>query len=102
MKTIFTEFFFVYLRAERHDKVATIIFYSARAVSHAAVQTYRLCYIGSQLSPRPAININRFNLCTVVEKPTTLEAGTQKVGGKISISGRIRTLGSQSDFRVKN
>jgi hypothetical protein len=37
-----------------------------------------------------------------VEKPTALEAGTQKVGGKIRISGRIRTLGSQSDFRVKN
>jgi hypothetical protein len=43
MKTIFTEFFFVYLRAERHDKVATIILYFARAVSHATVQTDRLC-----------------------------------------------------------
>ena len=82
-KTFFTEFFFVYLRAESHNKVATIIFYFARAVSHAAVRTGRLCYIGSQLSPRPAIN--RFNLCTVVEKPTALEPGTQKVGGKIRI-----------------
>jgi len=62
----------VYLRAESHNKVATIIFYFARAVSHAAVRTDRLCYIGSQLSPRPAIN--RFNLCTVVEKPTALES----------------------------
>jgi len=83
MKTIFTKFFFVYLRAESHNKVATIIFYFAKAVSHAAVWTDRLCYIGSQLSPRPVIN--RFNLCTVVEKPTALEPGTQKVGGKIRI-----------------
>jgi hypothetical protein len=37
-----------------------------------------------------------------VEKPTALEAGTQKVGGKIRISGRFRTLYSQSDFRGKN
>jgi hypothetical protein len=36
-----------------------------------------------------------------VEKPTALEAGSQKVGGKIRISGRIRTLYSQSDFRGK-
>jgi hypothetical protein len=79
MKTIFTEFFFVYLRAERHDKVATIIFYSARDVSHAAVQTDRLCYIRSPLSPRPTIN--RCNLNTVAVKLTTPEAGTQKVGG---------------------
>jgi hypothetical protein len=90
----------VYLRAESHNKVATIIFYFARAVSHAAVRTDRLCYIESLLSPRPALN--RFNLCTVVEKLTALEAGTQKVGGKIRISRQIRTLGSQSDFRVKN
>ncbi len=34
MKTIFTEFFFVYLLAERYNKVATIIFYFARTVSH--------------------------------------------------------------------
>ena len=88
------------MRAESHNKVATVIFYFARAVSHAAIQTDRLCYIESQLSPRPAIN--RFNLCTVAEKPTTSEAGTQKVGGKIRISGRIRTLYSQSDFRGKN
>ena len=60
----------MYLRAKSHNKVATIIFYFVRAVSHAAVQTGRLCYIASQLSPRPAIN--RFNLCTVAEKLTTL------------------------------
>ncbi len=57
------------------------MFYFARAVSHAAVQTDRLCYIWSQLSPRPTV-INRFNLCKVPEKLTTLQAGTQKVGGK--------------------
>ena len=33
--------FFVYLRAERHDKVVTIIFYFARAVSHATVRSDR-------------------------------------------------------------
>jgi hypothetical protein len=49
-------------------------------VSHAAVQTDRLCYIRSPLSPRPAIN--RCNLNTVAGKLTTPEAGTQKVGGK--------------------
>jgi hypothetical protein len=100
MEIIFTEFIFAYLLAKCHKKVATIIFYFARAVSHAAVRTDRLCYIKSPLSPRPAIN--RFNLCTVPEKLTTLQAGTQKVGGKKRISGRIRTLGSKSDFRVKN
>ncbi len=46
----------MHLRAESHNKVATIIFYFAKAVSHAAVQTDRLCYIESQLSPRPAID----------------------------------------------
>jgi hypothetical protein len=44
MKTIFSEFIFVYLLAERHNKVPTIIFYFARAVSHATVQTDGLCY----------------------------------------------------------
>ncbi len=39
MKTIFTELFCVYLRADSHNKVATFIFYFARAVSHATVQT---------------------------------------------------------------
>jgi hypothetical protein len=99
MKTIFTEFLCVYLRAESHNKVAKIIFYYARAVSHAAIPTDRLCYIESLLSPRPTIN--RFNLCTVPEKLTTLQAGTQKVGGKKRISGRIKKLYSQSDFRGK-
>ena len=100
MEIIFTEFIFAYSLAKCHKKVATIIFYFARAVSHAAVRTDRLCYIRSPLSPRSAIN--RFNLCTVPEKLTTLQAGTQKVGGKKRISGRIRTLGAKSDFRVKN
>ena len=90
----------MYLRAESHNKVATIIFYFVRAVSHAAVRTDRLCYIRSPLSPRSAINW--FNLCTVPEKLTTLQTGTQKVGGKKRISGRIRKLYSQSDFRGKN
>ncbi len=45
MKTIFSEFFFVYLRAESHNKVATIIFYFARVVRHATVHTDRLCYL---------------------------------------------------------
>ena len=90
----------MYLRAESHNKVAKIIFYFARAVSHAVVQTDRLSYIKSQLSPRPAIN--RFNLCTVLEKLTTLQEGTQKVGGKKRISGRIRKLYYQSDFRGIN
>jgi hypothetical protein len=36
-----------------------------------------------------------------MEKPTALEAGIHKVGGKIRISGRIRTLYSQSDLRAK-
>jgi len=40
----FYHFFFAYLLAECHKKVATIIFYFARAVSHATVQTDRLCY----------------------------------------------------------
>jgi len=57
-------------------------------------------FFWSALAPRPPIN--RCNLNTVAEKPTTPEAGTQKVGGKIRISGRIRTLYSQSDFRGKN
>jgi hypothetical protein len=37
-----------------------------------------------------------------VEKPTALEAGSQKVSSKIWILGRIRTLYSQSDFMGKN
>jgi hypothetical protein len=43
----------VYLRAESHNKVATIIFYLARAVSHAAVQTGRLCFNLVSAPPRP-------------------------------------------------
>jgi hypothetical protein len=42
-ENIFFRIFFVYLRAESHNKVATNIFYFARAVSHAAVRTDRLC-----------------------------------------------------------
>ena len=47
----FYRIFFVYLRAERHNEVATIIFYFASAVSHATVQTDRLCSIYSALPP---------------------------------------------------
>jgi hypothetical protein len=36
---------YAHLIAECHKKVVTIIFYFARAVSHATVQTDRLCYI---------------------------------------------------------
>ena len=78
------------------------VFYFARAVSHAAVQTDRLCYIRSQLSPRPAIN--RFNLCTVPEKLTTLQAGTQKDAGKKEFragsesSTQRAILGAKIDF----
>ncbi|MFN9910826.1 MAG: hypothetical protein ACK56F_32750 [bacterium] len=56
-------------------------------------------FFWSALSPRPPIccNIN-----TVAGKLTTPEAGTQKVGAKLMISGRIRKLYSQSDFRGKN
>ncbi len=43
----------MYLRAESHNKVATIIFYFARAVSHAAVRTDRLCNVSSQRSLLP-------------------------------------------------
>jgi hypothetical protein len=99
MEISFTEFIFAYSLAECHKKVATIIFYFARAVSHAAVRTDRLCYITSALppaSPKYWINIS-----TVAEKPTALQAGTQKVGGNIRILGQIRALYSQSNFRGK-
>ncbi|MFN9983896.1 MAG: hypothetical protein ACK53Y_28475, partial [bacterium] len=46
-----TEFIFAYSLAKCHKKVATIIFYFARAVSHAAVRTDRLCYNTSALPP---------------------------------------------------
>ncbi len=52
-ENIFYQIFFVYLRAESHNKVATIIFFFARAVSHAAVRTDRLCSIYSKLPPPP-------------------------------------------------
>ena len=51
MEIIFTEFIFAYSLAKCHKKVATIIFYFARAVSHAAVRTDRLCYNTSALPP---------------------------------------------------
>ncbi len=51
-------------------------------------------------TPPPLSFYNTFN--TVAGKLTTPEAGTQKVGKKIRISGRIRILYSQSDFRGKN
>jgi hypothetical protein len=52
MEIIFTEFFFAYVLAETHNKVATIIFYFARAVSYAAVERDRLCFF--LVSARPA------------------------------------------------
>jgi hypothetical protein len=100
MEIIFTEFFFACVLAETHKKVATIIFYFAMAVSHATVERDCLCFFWSALAPRPPINC--CNLNTVAGKLTTPEAGTQKVGGKIRISGRIRTLHSKSDFRGQN
>jgi hypothetical protein len=60
MEIIFTDFIFAYSLAEFHKNVATIIFYFARAVSHAAVRTDRLCFF----------------------LVSALQAGTQKVGGK--------------------
>ena len=85
MEIIFTEFIFAYSLADCHKKVATIIFYFARAVSHAAVRTDRLCYITSALSPRPAIN--RFNLCTVAEKYNYTVSGHSKSRRKIDDFG---------------
>jgi len=55
MEIIFTEFIFAYSLAECHKKVATIIFYFARAVSHATVQTDRLCCFYSALPPASPI-----------------------------------------------
>jgi hypothetical protein len=74
MKTIFSEFIFAYLLAESHDKVATIIFYFARAVSHATVEKDHLSFF--LVSARPADKpTNRCNLNTVAVKLTTPEAG---------------------------
>ncbi len=70
----------MYLRAESHNKVATIIFYFARAVSHATVERDHLCFF--LVSAHPSPSDHRYNLNTVAGKPTTPEAGTQKVGGK--------------------
>ena len=93
----------MYLRAERHNIVATIIFYFARAVSHATVERDHLCFFLVSARPSPSDKpINRCNLNTVAGKLNTPEAGTQNVGGKKRISGRIRTLYSKSDFRGKN
>jgi hypothetical protein len=100
MEIIFTEFIFAYSLAECHKKLSTIIFYFASAVSHATVEREHLCFF--LVSALPAPSINRCNINTVAGKLTTPEAGTQKVGGKIRISGRIRILYSQSDFRGKN
>ena len=100
MKTIFIEFFFVYLRAERHDKVATIKFYFASAVSHATVQTDRLCFIYSKLPP-PLSHITVQYFLSCGEANYTV-SGHSKIGGKIRISGRIRKLYFQSDLRGKN
>ncbi len=103
MEIIFTEFIFAYSLAECHKKVATIIFYFASAVCHDTVERDLLCFFLVSALPAPSDKpINRCNINTVAEKLTTPEACTQKVGGKIRISGRIRTLYSQSDFRGKN
>ena len=116
MEIIFTEFIFAYSLAECHKKVATIIFYFASAVSHATVERDRLCFFLVSALPAPSpsplpLSSSSDKILphpegegggTVAGKLTTPEAGTQKVGGKIRISGRIRTLYSQSDFRGKN
>ncbi len=70
MKTIFSEFIFAYLLAESHDKVATIIFCFAWAVSHAAVRIDRLCFF--LVSAPPGLSYITFNISTVAEKLTTL------------------------------
>jgi hypothetical protein len=59
-----------------------------------------VCAVSSWRSPRPLLY--KFNISTVAEKLTTLYADIQKVGAQLMISGRIRTLYSQSDFRGKN
>jgi hypothetical protein len=92
MEIIFTEFIFAYSLAECHKKVATIIFYFASAVSHATVERDCLCFFLVSALPAPSDKPPRCNINTVAGKLTTPEAGTQKVGGKIRISGRIRTL----------
>ena len=99
-ENIFYRIFFVYLRAESHNKVATIIFYFARAVSHATVRTDRLC--SNLVGAPPRLSYITINISTVAEKLTTLQTGIQKVGAKLMISGGIRKLYSQSDFWGKN
>jgi hypothetical protein len=79
MKTIFSEFIFAYLLAESHYKVATIIFYFARAVSHATVERDRLCFFLVSVGPRPPTN--RCNLNTVAGKLNTPEAGKDLSNG---------------------
>ncbi len=54
MKIIFTEFFFAYVLEETQNKVATIIFYFARAVSHATVERDRLCFFLFSARPAPS------------------------------------------------
>jgi hypothetical protein len=44
MEIIFTEFLLVYLRAESHNKVATILFYFASAESSVTVESDRLFF----------------------------------------------------------
>jgi hypothetical protein len=61
MKTICTEFFFVYLRAENHNKVATIIFYFAGAGSLATVGRDRLCFTVSGHSKSRRENDDQFS-----------------------------------------
>jgi hypothetical protein len=53
------------------------------------------------VSAPPASPKYWINISTVAEKPTALQAGTEKVGGNIRILGQIRALYSQSNFRGK-
>ncbi len=76
-KHFLPNFFFEYLRAESHNNKVLPGLWVMLSSDRSSV-----LYIVPAL-PAPCDKpINRFNLCTVPEKLTTLQAGTQKVGGK--------------------
>jgi hypothetical protein len=78
------------------------MFYFARAERVPPQLREILCTFSSLCSPRPpGLSHIKFNISTVAEKPTILEAGIQKVVAKIWILGRIRMLDSQSDLKGK-
>ncbi len=82
----------MYLRAESHNKVArsdkTIIFYFARAVSHATVESDRLCFFKSMLPPPPppltCNGLTRFRRTSDGDLIPGPEQGFDIVGGYFS------------------